>query len=207
MDIMDISVAVIQVYVSHKLLCCYWQMIVKNELLTLPEHVSSFQVLVEFKFLNLNFLSRSFFALLYQYIQVGQAPVAHSPCLQQPSDHSSTDWDWMLAEDCLSLETQVLTTSFIAGNSLSPNIGNPFPWTVIVPVLRCTLITNSFCFLCLVVCVVVSNVICISSISFLRLSSHCTKSLHISPRIPNSGVSGPLYRRAISFYLFGNYSF
>jgi hypothetical protein len=38
----------------------------------------------------------------------------------------------MLAEDCLSLETQVLTNSFIAGNSLSPNIGNPFPWTVIV---------------------------------------------------------------------------
>jgi hypothetical protein len=107
----------------------------------------------------------------------------------------------MLAEDCLSLETQVLTNSFIAGNSLSPNIGNPLPWTVIAPVLRCTLITKSFCFRCLVVCVVVSNVILISSILFLRLSSHCTKSLHISPEIPNSGVSGPLSRRAISFYM------
>jgi hypothetical protein len=52
----------------------------------------------------------------------------------------------MLAEYCLSLETQVLTNSCIAGNSLSPNIGNPFPWTVIAPVLRCTLITKSFCF-------------------------------------------------------------
>jgi hypothetical protein len=113
----------------------------------------------------------------------------------------------MLAEDCLFLETQVLTNSFIAGNSLSPNIGNPFHWTVIVPVLRCALITKSFCFLCLVVCVVVSNVILISSILFLRLSSHCTKSLHISPEIPNSGVSGPLSRRAISFYMFGNKNF
>ena len=55
MAIIDISVAVIQVYVSHKFLCCYWQMIVKKELLTLPEHVSSSQVLVEFKFLNLKF--------------------------------------------------------------------------------------------------------------------------------------------------------
>ena len=55
MAIMDISVAVIQVYASHKLLCCYWQMIVKKELLTLLEHVSSSQVLVEFKFLNLKF--------------------------------------------------------------------------------------------------------------------------------------------------------
>ena len=55
MAIMVISVAVIQVYVSHKLLCCYWQMAVKKELLTLMEHVSSFQVLVEFKFLNLKF--------------------------------------------------------------------------------------------------------------------------------------------------------
>jgi hypothetical protein len=31
--------------------------------------------------------------------------------------------------------------------------------TVIVPVLRCALITKSFCFLCLVVCVVISNAI------------------------------------------------
>ena len=75
---------------------------------------------------------------------------------------SSTYWDWMLAEDCLFLESQVLTNSFIAGNSLSPNIGNPFHWTVIVPVLRCALITKSFCFLCLVVCVVISNAIWIS---------------------------------------------
>jgi hypothetical protein len=50
----------------------------------------------------------------------------------------------MLAEDCLFLETQVLTNSFIAGNSFSPNIGNPFPSTVIVPILRCILITKSF---------------------------------------------------------------
>ena len=55
MAIMDITVAVIQMYVSDKLLCCYWQMIVKKELLTLLEHVSSSQVLVEFKFLNLKF--------------------------------------------------------------------------------------------------------------------------------------------------------
>ena len=55
MAIMDISVAVIQVYVSHKLLCCHWQMIVKQELLTLPENVNSSQVLLEFVFLNLKF--------------------------------------------------------------------------------------------------------------------------------------------------------
>jgi hypothetical protein len=47
MAIMDISVAVIQVYISRKLLCCYWQMIVKQELLTIPEQVNSTQVLVE----------------------------------------------------------------------------------------------------------------------------------------------------------------
>jgi hypothetical protein len=60
MVIMDISVAVIQVYVSRKLLCCHWQMIVKPELVTLLEHVRSSQVLVEFTLLNLKFFVQCF---------------------------------------------------------------------------------------------------------------------------------------------------
>ena len=49
MAIMDISVAVIQVYSPRKLFCCHWQMIVKQE------NVSSSQLLVEFVLLNLKF--------------------------------------------------------------------------------------------------------------------------------------------------------
>ena len=55
MAIMDISVAVMQVYVSHKLLCCHWHMTVKQELLTPPEHVSPSQILVEYVLINLKF--------------------------------------------------------------------------------------------------------------------------------------------------------
>jgi len=60
MAIMDMSVAVMQVFFPHKLLCCYWQMIVKQELLTLPENVSSSQILVEFILLNLKFSVQCF---------------------------------------------------------------------------------------------------------------------------------------------------
>jgi hypothetical protein len=55
MAIMDISVAVIQVYLPRKLFCCHWQMIVKQELLTLPENMSLSQLLLEFALLNLKF--------------------------------------------------------------------------------------------------------------------------------------------------------
>jgi hypothetical protein len=54
MAIMDIIVAVKQVYLPRKLLCCHWQKIVKQELLT-PENVNSSQLLVEFVLLNLKF--------------------------------------------------------------------------------------------------------------------------------------------------------